>query len=94
MSGAGVHGLTVYDLIARGAAVHGDAPAVIQDGREVSFRQFRRQVDRLAAGLDGLTLRPGERSCGIKSTLELATVCDLIQLTLCIGDFQLRGINL
>ena len=48
-----VHAFTVYDMIARGAAVHGDAPAVIQGERTVSFRELQRRVDELAAGLAG-----------------------------------------
>ncbi len=55
------HGFTVYDLIARGASVYGDAPAVIQDDRALSFREFRRRVDRLAAGLQGLGVVKGDR---------------------------------
>src|SRR5712691_2638729 len=58
-----VHGFTVYDMIARGAFVHGDAPAIIQGERQLSFREFRRQVDALAGGLAALGLGKGDRIC-------------------------------
>ncbi len=58
-----VHGFTVYDMIARGASVHGDAPALIQGDREVSFREFQRRVDALAGGLVGLGVGRGDRIC-------------------------------
>jgi acyl-CoA synthetase (AMP-forming)/AMP-acid ligase II len=56
-----VHAFTVYDQIVRGAAVHGEAPAVIQGERTLSFRELRRRVDELAAGLVGLGLAPADR---------------------------------
>jgi acyl-CoA synthetase (AMP-forming)/AMP-acid ligase II len=58
-----VQGFTVYDLITRGAAVHGDAPAFFQSETEVSFRAFRRRVDALAGGLHGLGIGKGDRIC-------------------------------
>src|SRR5216117_1870229 len=58
-----VHGFTVYDMIARGAFVHGDAPAILHGDRELSFREFRRQVDALAGGLLALGIGKGERIC-------------------------------
>src|SRR5947209_8329432 len=58
-----VHGFTVYDLIARGALVHGDAPAIIQGERQLSFREFQRQVDVLAGGLAALGIGKGDRIC-------------------------------
>lgn len=57
----GAHDFTVYDLIARGASAHGDAPAVIQGDVTLTFRQFRARVDALGAGLAGLGIGPGER---------------------------------
>ncbi|PYN31910.1 MAG: AMP-dependent synthetase, partial [Candidatus Rokuibacteriota bacterium] len=57
----GVHGFTVYDMIARGAFVYGDAPAVIQGERQLSFREFQRQVDALAGGLLALGIGKGDR---------------------------------
>src|SRR5207249_3847204 len=58
-----VHGFTVYDMIARGALVHGDAPAIIQGERQLSFREFQRQVDVLAGGLAALGIGKGDRIC-------------------------------
>jgi acyl-CoA synthetase (AMP-forming)/AMP-acid ligase II len=54
---------TVYDMIARGAAAHGGAPAVIQGARQVSFRELRARADRLAGGLHALGIGRGERIC-------------------------------
>jgi acyl-CoA synthetase (AMP-forming)/AMP-acid ligase II len=66
-------------MIARGAAVQGDAPAVIQDERTLSFRVFRERVDELAAGLVGLGLAPGDRVCVLAQNdtayLELYGAC-------------------
>src|SRR5438552_2933317 len=58
-----VQAFTVYDMITRGAAVYGDAPAVIHGDRPVSFREFRRQVDSLAGGLQALGIGTGDRVC-------------------------------
>jgi len=58
-----VHGFTIYDLIARGASVHGDAPAIIHADRQVSFREFRDRADSLAGGLASLGIGKGERIC-------------------------------
>src|SRR2546430_9279162 len=58
-----VHGFTVYDMIARGALVHGDAPTIIQGERQLSFREFQRQVDVLAGGLAALGIGKGDRIC-------------------------------
>jgi acyl-CoA synthetase (AMP-forming)/AMP-acid ligase II len=55
------HAFTVYDMIANGALAHGDAPAVIQGDRVLSFGEFRRRVDALAAGLQGLGVVKGDR---------------------------------
>ena len=57
------HDFTVYDMIARGAAVSGDVPAVIAGDRQVSFREFQRQVDALAGGLASLGVHKGDRIC-------------------------------
>src|SRR5574342_449974 len=54
---------TVYDMIVRGAAIGGDAPAVIQGERQTGFRELRQRVDRLASGLAGLPIGKGERIC-------------------------------
>ena len=63
MAELSVSAFTVYDLIARGGAVYGDAPAVIQGERTLSFRQLRERVDALAAGLVGLGIAAGDRIC-------------------------------
>jgi acyl-CoA synthetase (AMP-forming)/AMP-acid ligase II len=59
----GVGDFTVYDMIARGAAAHGDAPAIIQGEHVLSFHRYRQRVDALAAGLAGLPIARGERIC-------------------------------
>jgi acyl-CoA synthetase (AMP-forming)/AMP-acid ligase II len=73
------HAFTVYDMIARGASVYGDAPAVIHDGRARSFREFKRRVDDLAAGLAALGIGKGERICVLAQNdvayLELYGAC-------------------
>src|SRR5215469_10702257 len=56
-----VQGFTVYDMIARGAALHGAAPAVIQAEHTLSFREFKARVDALAAGLATLGIGAGDR---------------------------------
>src|SRR5216683_909585 len=58
-----MQGFTVYDMIARGASVHGDAPAVIQDDRPLSFREFKDRTDALGGGLAALGIGKGERIC-------------------------------
>ncbi|HSE03264.1 MAG TPA: AMP-binding protein [Methylomirabilota bacterium] len=74
-----VRAFTVYDMITRGAAVHGDAPAVIQGDRVLSFRGFQARVDELAAGLAGLGLAAGDRVCVLAQNdaayLELYGAC-------------------
>src|SRR5215510_6603392 len=59
----GAQAFTVYDLLVRGAALHGDAPALIQGTRQWSFRQLVERADRLAAGLAALGLSLGDRIC-------------------------------
>jgi acyl-CoA synthetase (AMP-forming)/AMP-acid ligase II len=58
-----VRGFTVYDMIERGASQYGDAPALIQGEHSLSFRDFARGVDALAAGLAGLGISKGDRIC-------------------------------
>src|SRR5262245_5092008 len=58
-----VRRLTVYDVIGRGARLHGEAPAVIQGERTLSFRDVQERVDRLAAGLATLGIARGDRIC-------------------------------
>jgi acyl-CoA synthetase (AMP-forming)/AMP-acid ligase II len=57
------HAFTVYDMIARGATLHGAAPAVIVGERALSFAELLVHVDRLAAGLTALGLGAGDRIC-------------------------------
>ncbi|MBI4629750.1 MAG: AMP-binding protein [Candidatus Rokubacteria bacterium] len=75
----GVHGFTVYDMIARGASVYGDAPAVIQGERRLSFRELQRRVDALAGGLLALGIGKGDRICVLAQNdtayLELYGAC-------------------
>ena len=79
MAELSVSAFTVYDLITRGAAVHRDAPAVIQGERVVCFRELRERVDALAAGLAGLGIGAGERVCVLAQNdaayLELYGAC-------------------
>ena len=63
MAELSVHAFSVHDMIARGAAVYGDAPAVIQGARVLSFQALAQRVDELAAGLVGLGLAAGDRVC-------------------------------
>ena len=79
MAELSVHTFTVYDMIAWGAGVHGDAPAVIQGERALSFRALRGRVDELATGLAGLGLAAGDRVCVLAQNdaayLELYGAC-------------------
>src|SRR5689334_24993686 len=59
----GAQAFTVYDLLVRGASLHGDAPALIQSARQWTFRHLLERADRLAAGLAGLGLSRGDRIC-------------------------------
>ncbi|MEX2220425.1 MAG: AMP-binding protein [Candidatus Rokuibacteriota bacterium] len=79
MAELSVHAFTVYDMIARGAAANGEAPAIIQGERTLSFRALRRRVDELAGGLVKLGLGPGDRVCVLAQNdaayLELYGAC-------------------
>ena len=63
MAELSVHAFTVYDAIARGAAAHPDAPAVIEGARTTPFGDLKKRVDELAAGLSALGVGRGERVC-------------------------------
>jgi acyl-CoA synthetase (AMP-forming)/AMP-acid ligase II len=71
--------LTVYDIFARGAALHGAAPAVFQGERELTFDALRRRVDALAGGLAAQGLVKGDRICVLAQNdlayLELYGAC-------------------
>src|SRR5262252_3506945 len=56
-----VQDCTVYDMIARGAALPGAAPAIIQGGYTLSFGEFKARVDALAGGLGALGIGKGDR---------------------------------
>jgi acyl-CoA synthetase (AMP-forming)/AMP-acid ligase II len=70
---------TVHDIVARGAAVHGEAPAVVQGDRTLTFRALHDRVEALAAGLAGLGLAAGDRVCVLAQNdaayLELYLAC-------------------
>src|SRR6058998_801521 len=59
----GAQAFTVYDMLARAATLHRDAPALIQGPRQWSFRQLQERADSLAAGLAGLGVSQGDRVC-------------------------------
>lgn len=58
-----VHAYTVYDMIRRGAAVHGARPAVIWGETTVTYADLLRRVDALATGLAAHGIAKGERIC-------------------------------
>ncbi len=69
----GLYDFTFYDLINRNAAAFGDRPAWLEasDGRSVTFRQFKQQVDRLACGLQQAGITHGRRIAVLgKNSLE------------------------
>jgi acyl-CoA synthetase (AMP-forming)/AMP-acid ligase II len=74
-----VQAFTVYDLFARGAATAGEAPAVIQGERVLSFRALRERMDALAGGLAAIGLVAGDRICVLAQNdaayLELYGAC-------------------
>lgn len=59
----GLYDFSFYDLINRNAAAFGDRICwqEIDDGRQVSFAEYKRQVDRLAVGLAGAGVEKGDR---------------------------------
>ncbi len=59
----GLYDLTFYDIISRNAVIHRDRPAWFEadDGRELTFGQYKEQVDRLACGLQKIGIRQGDR---------------------------------
>jgi acyl-CoA synthetase (AMP-forming)/AMP-acid ligase II len=59
----GLYDLTFYDIIRRNALSFSDRPAwkEIDDGRVLTFRQYRDGVDRLAGGLQGIGIEKGDR---------------------------------
>lgn len=59
----GLYDLTFYDLICRNAVIHRDRPAWFEanDGRELTFAEFKDHVDRLACGLHDIGIRRQDR---------------------------------
>ena len=73
----GLYDFTFYDLIQRNATTFGNRPAwfEVDDGREVSFRQYKQMVDRMAQGLKRSGIQKGHR-LGVlgKNSLEFFTL--------------------
>lgn len=59
----GLYDFTFYDLINRNAVCHKDKPAWFEadDGRSLTFDQFRETVNRVACGLQNSGIRKGDR---------------------------------
>ena len=59
----GLYDFTFYDLIRRNATAFGDRIAwhEVDDGREVTYRQYSQMVDRLAQGLQQVGIQKGHR---------------------------------
>lgn len=69
----GLYDFTIHDLICRNAAVYGDKPAwyEVDDGRTLTFAQYKQHVDRLAGGLQSAGLGKGDRVGALgKNSLE------------------------
>lgn len=59
----GLYDFTFYDLISRNAVAFGDRICwrEVDDGRQLAFREYKTQVDRLAVGLAGAGIEKGDR---------------------------------
>jgi acyl-CoA synthetase (AMP-forming)/AMP-acid ligase II len=59
----GLYDFTIYDLINRNAVCFGNRPAWYEadDGRTVTFSEYKKMVDRLACGLQWEGLKKGDR---------------------------------
>ena len=59
----GLYDFTIYDLINRNAACFKDRPAWfdVDDGRTLTFAQYKEKVDRLACGLQKSGIEKGDR---------------------------------
>jgi acyl-CoA synthetase (AMP-forming)/AMP-acid ligase II len=59
----GLHDFTFYDLICRNAGAYDTCPAWFEadDGRSLTFGQFKEAVDRLAGGLQNVGIQKGDR---------------------------------
>lgn len=58
-----VQGFSVYDMLRRSSGAFGGRPAIIHEGKAVTYREFLERVDALATGLAGHDLSKGERVC-------------------------------
>jgi long-chain acyl-CoA synthetase len=56
-------GFTVYDLMVRNAHLHARRPALVFEGRRLTFVDLLARADALAAGLAAIGLGPGDRLC-------------------------------
>jgi len=69
----GLADFTFYDLIHRNAVAFADRPCwrEIDDGRQLTFSEYKRQVDLLASGLLGVGIQKGDRIGAVgKNSLE------------------------
>ena len=89
------HAFTVYDMIVRGAAAYGDAPAVIAGEQQISFRELLRRVDALAGGLASLGLGQDQRICVLAqndlSYLDLYGACARLGIIVYPINWRLTG---
>lgn len=73
----GLYDFSFYDLIARNAVAYADCPCwrEIDDGRQLTFAEYKKQVDLLAAGLSGIGINKGDRLGVVgKNSLEFFVV--------------------
>ena len=63
----GLYDITVYDVISRNATCFKEMPAWLEvdDGRMITFGQFKDRVDRLARGLHRIGIEKGDRIGGL-----------------------------
>ncbi len=59
----GLYDFSFYDLITRNAVAYADCPCwrEIDDGRQLTFADYKKQVDQLARGLSGIGIKKGDR---------------------------------
>ena len=77
---AGVFDFTLYDVVERNASAYGERVALIDSaGTEVTFRELRQRVDRVAHGLEQAGIGAGDRVCFLAlnsiSFFELLLAC-------------------
>ncbi|MBU1399050.1 MAG: AMP-binding protein, partial [Proteobacteria bacterium] len=69
----GLYDFTIYDLISRNAVSFGKRPAwfEVDDGRTLTFAEFKKKVDSLACGLQLEGIKKGDRIGALgKNSLE------------------------